>query len=114
MKTLTIITYSIFLVVNILLGLMLSFYPIFNMVLNCAVILINVVLLCSISGIQIKDGFRYSLNFLFIALSLVEIVLGFLTPEYFEDNFLLILLLFIMIGKIVLLLITTFVSKITN
>lgn len=114
MKKLTLILGSLTLIINILLGMMLSFYPAFNMGVNCVVILFNMVLIYTLSAIQIKDGFRYSLNFLFIALSLVEVILGFLTPERFEDNFTLILLLLILISKIVLLIITACVSKITN
>lgn len=114
MKTLSLIIGSLSLILNILLGVMLSFYPAFNMGVNCVVILFNMVLLYALSAIQIRDGFRYSLNVLFIALSLVEFVLGFLTPERFEDNITLILLLLIIISKVALLIITTCVSKITN
>ncbi|MDD7528777.1 MAG: hypothetical protein PUK04_04855 [Bacteroidales bacterium] len=72
--------------VNILLGVLISVYSVFNMGVNCGIIAINTVLLVSLYVLNVRDAFRISFSFLFSILAIVEIILGCLMPQKLQDN----------------------------
>lgn len=111
MRNLTLIIGLLLLIINVMLGLILSSYSTFNMGLNSAVIAAHIGLLCAVSAIQLKDGFRYSLNCLFIGMGFVEFILGLFAPERFEDNGFLVFVLFMLLLEVVLLLGANYISK---
>ena len=105
MKKMILIIGSLALVLNVLLGLLLSRYDYFNMGVNCGVIALNTALLLSLYWLNMRDAYRISFSFLFSFFALIEIILGCLMPQKLQDNGYLIatiVLLFIEISLIVL------------
>lgn len=79
--------------------------------LNCVIIAAHIGLLSVVSALQLKDGFRYSLNCLFIGIGFVEFILGLFAPERFEDNGFLVLVIFTFLLEVALLLGANYISK---
>ena len=90
----------ILLILNSLLGLILSAYEPFNWVLNDGVILVNLALFNYLAVSPIKDGFKFSMILFFLVSGLAEFLLGLFMKSYFTDNFLLILLCLILIIQV--------------
>ena len=99
------------LIVNVLLGLLLSKYDYFNMGVNCGVIALNSALLFCLWQFNLRDAFRISFTFLFSILGIAELVLGCLMPQKLEDNGYLIAIIAILFVEIALLVITNIMSN---
>ena len=110
MKKLIIIIGIIFLVLNVLLWLLLSFYSAFNMGLNCAIIALNTILLLLVSTVAMKDGFRVSLSCIFPCLTIAELCCGLASQEHFDDNAFIIAIIVMLVLQIVLLLVSNIIS----
>ena len=111
MKNLTFIIGLMLILLNLLFGLILSSYANFNMVANCVVIAVNVLLIWLVGSIQLKDGFRISLNVLFPLFAIVEFLsIAFSRPQM-EDNGAVIFVLLAIMLQVILLLGTNHVSK---
>lgn len=110
MKKLIIIIGIIFLVLNVLLWLLLSFYPAFNMGVNCAVIVLNTILLLLVSTLTMKDGFRVSLSCLFPCLAIAELCCGFASQQHFDDNAFIIAIIIMLVLQIILLIVSNIIS----
>ena len=113
MKNLTLIIGGIILLLNLVIGMILSAYKPFNIGLNSAVIIVNTLMLYSLGVAQIKDGFKISLSFLFLIAAAIEFILVLFVPETFENNVSLTMLILLFAGQIVLYIIAYFVSKIS-
>ena len=111
MKNISVIVGSIALLINIMLGLMISVYPTFNCLLNSGIIVISILLLYAVFSIKLKDGFRVSFGCLFTICSIIEFVCGLFTPDRLKDNITLILILLLVLAQMVLLLISNYLSK---
>ena len=111
MKNLTVVIAVILIVVNFLLGLMLSCYGSFNVWMNCAVIVFNAILLLLLGSMRIKDGFRYALGVLFPIFGLVEFLCIAFSKPQFEDNGAAVFVLFLWVLQVVVLLAANRVSK---
>lgn len=111
MKNISVIVGSIALLINIMLGLMISVYPTFNCLLNSGIIVISILLLYAVFSIKLKDGFRVSFGCLFTICSVIEFVCGLFTPDRLKDNITLILILLFVLAQVVLLLISNYLSK---
>ncbi len=111
MKNLTVIIAVILIVVNFLLGLMLSSYESFNVWMNFAVIVFNTILISMLSSLRIKDGFRYALGVLFPIFGFVEFLCIAFSKPQFEDNGAAIFVLFLWVLQVILLLAANRVSK---
>ena len=114
MKKTILILGGLALVVNILLGLLLSKYDYFNMGVNCGVIALNSALLFCLWQFNLRDAFRISFTFLFSFLGIVELVLGCLIPQKLEDNGYLIAIIAILFVEIALFVITNIMSNKIN
>ena len=75
---------------NSFIGLIVSGYDIFNWLFNDAIIFINMMLLIYLTISNIKDGFKFGLSFLFIALYILQFILGIYIENSFIDNWFLI------------------------
>lgn len=95
---------------NVLLGLLLSHYDYFNMGVNCGIIALNTVLLFCVYTFNLRDAFRISFSFLFVLLSIIEIVLGCLMSQKLQDNGSLIACVILMFIEIILLVATNILS----
>ena len=111
MKKLIIIIGIIFLVLNVLLWLLLSFFSVFNMGLNCAVIALNTILLLLASTMTMKDGFRVSLSCLFPCMAIAELCCGFASQEHFDNNAFIIAIIVLLVLQISLLLVSNIISS---
>lgn len=96
---------------NVLLGLLLSHYAYFNMGVNCGVIALNMALLFCVYTFNLRDAFRISFSFLFVLLSIIEIVLGCLMPQKLQDNGSLIACVILLFIEITLLVVTNILSN---
>ncbi len=114
MKRTILILGGLALIVNVLLGLLLSRYDCFNMGVNCGVIALNSALLFCLWQFNLRDAFRISFSFLFSVLSIVELVLGCLIPQKLEDNGYLIAIIAILFVEITLFVITNILSNKIN
>ena len=99
---------------NVLLGLLLSHYDYFNMGINCGIIALNTALLFCVYTFNLRDAFRISFSFLFVLLSIIEIVLGCLMPQKLQDNGSLIACIVLIFFEIILLIVTYFLSNRTK
>ena len=100
-----------FLAINVLLWLMLSAYLSFNMMANSAVIVINSVLIWLLWKTKQKTAFAISLTFIFSVISIIQLVLGSLVSDSFQDNMKLLAILILLIIEIILFVIVNAISK---
>jgi hypothetical membrane protein len=100
MKKIFIYSGALLLMLNSLLGLVLSAYEPFNWVLNDGVILVNIALFNYVAVSNIKDGFKFSMTLFFFVSGLAEFLLGLFMKSYFTDNLLLILLCLMLIIQV--------------
>jgi hypothetical protein len=96
---------SLFVLVNTIIGLLISNYLIFNWLSVDFILIINTILLSKLSNDNISNGYKISLSFICPFLCFVSIVLAVLSPEKFKDNFYLIGFIFIMLIEVSLFLI---------
>jgi len=114
MKNITLIVGIILLVTNLLFGSILSFYPSFNMWLNCGVIAATTALLLILRSIEMKDGYFIPLSMLFSTFGFIEFILGLFAPERYTNNWYLIIIILIVAFQAILLTITHIISKTIN
>lgn len=114
MKNIIFIIGSALLVLNLLLGLVISAYHPFNMWMNCIVVIINIILVYLASIVKLKDAFRISMLLLFPILGFVEFLCGFFVAPKWEDNFLIVLVLIMLFVQTLLLTAANYVSKKIN
>lgn len=110
MKKMIFIIGGLALFFNVLLGLLLSHYDYFNMGVNSGIIALNTALLFCVYTFNLRDAFRISLGFLFVLLSIIEIVLGCLMPQKLQDNGCLITCIVLLFIEITLLVATNILS----
>ncbi len=91
---------SIFVVVNTLLGLLISNYLAFNWISINMILIINTLILYKISIDNINTGYKISLSFIYSFLCLFSIVLALLSPEKYNDNYFLVGFILIMLIQI--------------
>jgi hypothetical protein len=77
---------------NILAGSIFSFYPIFNCILSSFMIGINLVLIQLMYKSYIKDGFKISLSFIFLAIGIIQYGVALFAKQELKNNFLVILI----------------------
>ncbi len=86
MKHLSPIFFVIFLAINIIAGLILSCYPVFNMVLNSVVICVAALLSQFVNKKSLANAFSTSLAFVIPSITLIEFVIGLFAPAQLQDN----------------------------
>ena len=111
MKRLTLIIGVILLIINIAIGLIISAYSSFNMVVNCGIIAIVTGMIYALSIVHLRDAYRISLALLFAFLGIVEIVLGCLMPQQVQDNWYLLIEIILLSFEVLMILITNFMSN---
>lgn len=111
MKSTSLIVGCILLVLNLLIGMIISSYETFHVVTNSGIIIVNTILLLVLGTLKVKDGFRYSLNLLFPIFALIEfLIICFSRPEV-ENNWGLIVVLLLLVLQIILLLVAKKMSN---
>lgn len=86
MNKISLILLIIFLVINVVIGLLLSCYSLFNVLLNSIVLGIGIILTYWSNEKSIASAFRISLAFFVPTITLIEFVLGLLSPTHVQDN----------------------------
>lgn len=114
MKNIFVVIGCIVLLLNAVLGLMISAYPTYNCLLNSGVIIVSTLLLILASTMKLKDGFRVSLSLLFPVCSVVEYICGLCAPSRFEDNICLVVILLLVLLQTIMLVLTNYLSRSNN
>lgn len=105
-----IIIVIILLVANLLFGLILPSYEVFNLFVSSLVIVATTALLFCLNVIILKDGFKISLHVLFSILGAIEFVLSLFSSKTFENNWFLLSIVLSLAVQSIILLITNKVS----
>ncbi len=111
MKKTILFTAIAVLVVNILAGLLLSSYHTFNIIATSIVVLLTTTLMYITESITMKDAFRVSLPFIFAVLGVVMFLLMVFSKHQLQDNWCVIVSLFILLLEALVLYVTHIVSK---
>lgn len=111
MKKVTLIIASLFLVLNVAFGFIITAYTPFKVCFSSAAIIVTAVLICLLSTVKLKDAFAISLSFLFSFLGLVQFILGCCSPDTVTDNSYLVAALILLAFEIAILLICNLTSK---
>lgn len=77
---------SLLLVINIVAGFVLSCYPIFNMVMNCVVLCIALILIYFCNKKEMEPAYRMSLAFILPTFTIIELIIGCFSPSHIKDN----------------------------
>ena len=93
MKKLLLITGFIFIVLNTLIGLLISKYSTFNYLMVDLSLLISTVLIYLFSNSNISVGYKIGLTVLFTITGLIKVVCSIASPQHFQDNLLIIVVL---------------------
>ena len=93
MKNLLIIAGFILIVLNTLIGLMISQYSPFNYLMVDLSLLISTVLIYLFSNSNISDGYKIGLTVLFAITGLAKVVCSLVAPQHSQDNFLIVVVL---------------------
>ena len=104
MKSTSLIIGGILLVLNLLIGMIVSSYEAFHVVTNSGVIIVNTALLFVLGTLNVKDGFRYSLNLLFPAFALIEFLIICFSRSEVENNWGVVVVLLLLVLQVILLL----------
>ena len=99
------------LVLNAAIGLLLSEYPLFNMVLNSIIIVITTLLMWLLSSDNQHTAFAVSLTFLYSFLCIIQLVLGFFSPARITDNWMMVTIIALIALECALLIVTKTISK---
>ena len=114
MKRLVVLITIVLLVVNIVLGTVLSAYQTTNVILNSFVILLTGIMLWILSSVQLKDAFKYSLSILFGIIGCSEYIVGFFAPSEWHHNWFAIVVIAIISIEIIILTLVNYVSNKNN
>lgn len=114
MKRFIILITIILLVVNGLLGYIITAYPPTNVFLNSVVILLSGIVFGVLSYISLKDAFKYSLTYLFALIGFVEYILGIFAPPELNNNWFVVLIIVILTLEIILISLTNIVTQKNN
>ncbi len=102
---------SLLVAANTIIGLLISNFLPFNWISIDVILIINTVLLSKLSNDNISNGYKISLSFVYPFLCFVSIVLAFLSPEKFQDNYYVIGFIFILLIEVSLYLIAKKLNK---
>lgn len=96
---------------NLLLGLILSIFPTFNVLISSIVIIITGLILLWNAKSGNKDGFKTSLYVIVSLLGMVEYIMAVFMPSHFHDNILLIITALAITVELIILIATSMTSK---
>ena len=114
MKNITIVGCCL-LITNILLGVILSKYALFNVCLNSIVVVIATALIALLGRINLSTAYKISLSFIFGFIGFVEYICGFFSKCTVTDNWVIITDLILLVIQLLILIVTTTVtSKVNN
>jgi len=86
MRSLSIIVSILLIIVNVLVGLIVTAYLLENVVMSSFVLVANALLLWVVGNSNMKDAFKVSFYIIFPFLCLLEFILAVLAPAKLENN----------------------------
>ena len=99
-------------ILNLLIGLIVSAYGGVNIAVTTGIIVLTTVILLGINGyMNLKDGFKVSLDFIVPVIGLIEYLFALFMPNRFSDNWCLIVIIIILTFETLVLIATNFISK---
>jgi hypothetical protein len=105
---------SLLVVVNTIIGLLISKYLLFNWLSVDVVLIINTILIFKLSSDNLSNGYKISLSFIYPVLCITSLVLAILSPNEFNDNFYVIAFILILLIEISLYIIAKNLKLINN
>ena len=111
MKSITLVIGCILIAINLLLGMLLSSYNLFNIWFNTIVLAFTTLFILIIHSIKLLDAVKISLTILFVASGLLKLLLGTIAPEHIQDNLCVIVCIFLTLFEII---ITIIYRKVPN
>ncbi len=111
MKKTVLIIGIIALLLNIVLGLLITKYIMFNVCLNSIVIILTTVLILIVGSQKLKGGFYASLITIFVLCGLISLIIGFFSNGEVKDNWVIIADLIILVFEIILIFTANYISK---
>ena len=114
MKHLNLFIGGILLLLNVLIGVIVSSYSTFNVCLTSGIIILSFALIELLKYLKLRDAFRISLTVIFSFLLIVCMVLGVLSPESIKDNGYVVAILVILAIEVIILLSARFISQNVN
>ena len=97
--------------VNLLVGLLLSFYPWQNMLFTSLTILINTLLMALLFALGAESTHRLSVGMIFGVIGLFEYFSGLFAPVHFKDNWWLITFILLTAAQVILTFLTLYYTK---
>ena len=111
MKYIEIYIGSLILLLNIVIGVIVSSFSLQNIIFTSIVIVTTTILMHILNKLNVKDGFKYSFIILFSFFSVIQYVLCLLSSSNIEDNWNIVICAIIFIFEIILILISKVLSK---
>jgi len=111
MKKVIILSGVIWLVANLLLGLLLSCYEWTNVVFSSIIVVFTGACIYIVDCLKLKEGFKVSLTILFALLGLLQYIIACLMPQQMQDNWGLIVIVVILAFEAVILVSSKFISN---
>ena len=97
--------------VNLLVGLLLSFYPWQNMLFTSLAILVNTLLMALLFALGAESTHRLSVGMIFGVIGLFEYFSGLFAPIHFKDNWWLITFILLTAAQVILTFLTLHYTK---
>lgn len=111
MKKVIVVTTAALLILNSILGHLISSFSLFNVVYTSIVILLTGTLLFLLQIIRMRDAFTIPLSFMFSVMGIVAYILGLIAPHEIEDNGYIIATIIMITFGFIILLICNITSK---
>ena len=105
---------TVLFVMNLLLGMILSFYGSVNVVVSSLVIVATGALLYVTDTVKLKDGYKASIFCLFTIGGVLEFILSLVAPNRIENNWWLALVVVLIAFEAILLIVTNTLSNKIN
>ena len=111
MKRVILLITGLMLILNLVLGMIFSIYPWFNVFMTSLCMILTAGVVVWIGEARLADGFKYSLLVLTPIAGIIETALAAFVPNHIDNNWALALLLVFMALEIVFIAIIHFVSN---
>lgn len=99
------------LAINSVAFLIISNYNLFNYLLVDFVIIYTFVFLYLLNLTEMKDGYKIGLGFAYPIILVIKIILSLLSPSYFSNNYLILILLVICLIELTIFLSAKYMNK---
>ena len=109
MKNLNLIIGFILILINSIFGWLFTFYPFLNCVISNFVIIINTILLLILGRLNINDGFKISLSFIYPFIGFITFILSIgLKNQLHNNNKLALIVILVTIQTLLLFIVKNF------